>query len=228
MSAGEVLTAGQFIVSCGGACGAFTLIMQGDGNLVLYQEGWVPVWASAWYGAADPGAYAVMQGDGNLVVYGPGCPGGVCWNSGTAGNPGAELSVQDDGNLVIYGPGCAGLNGSCWASGTGTQATVTVQSVLPNASQYCFATSSFYTQDAATYFTSNGQTYYLPDPAAWVDVPGGLGGTVDGSFQCCYLDGCYGDLSCWTPSGNVPCICTQPQYWSNTIDQCQDASSICQ
>lgn len=42
------------------------LLMQGDGNLVLYRGG-TAMWSSRT--ASNPGAGAVMQADGNLVVY---------------------------------------------------------------------------------------------------------------------------------------------------------------
>ena len=42
------------------------LVMQLDGNLVLY-EGGQAVWASNTGG--NPGAYFAVQGDGNIVVY---------------------------------------------------------------------------------------------------------------------------------------------------------------
>jgi hypothetical protein len=74
---------------------AYRLVMQGDGNLVLYQ-GSSALWSTA---TSTAGSRAVMQGDGNLVVY----SGSTAkWSSGTAGNPGAYLAVQDDGNLVMY------------------------------------------------------------------------------------------------------------------------------
>lgn len=100
---------GQSMKSCDRR---FTLIMQTDGNLVLYQNG---VSAALWHTNThgNPGSTATMQGDGNLVVYSPG--GVALWNSGTHGNPGAGLKVQDDGNLVIYSTGDAAL----WSSGSG-------------------------------------------------------------------------------------------------------------
>lgn len=86
----------------------FTLEMQGDGNLVLYQ-GPQALWAS---GTRTPGSRAVMQGDGNLVVYSP--SNVPLWSTGTFGNPGAYLRVQNDGNLVVY----SATNAVLWASGT--------------------------------------------------------------------------------------------------------------
>jgi hypothetical protein len=94
MQPGEVLFPGQSISS---ANGRYTLVYQGDGNLVLYGPGGA-LWASNTNG--QPVGVAIMQGDGNLVIYGPG--GTVVWASNTDGNPGARLVVQDDGNVVIY------------------------------------------------------------------------------------------------------------------------------
>ena len=76
------------------AHGKAALIMQGDGNLVLYAESGAVLWASHTYG--NPGAYAVLQGDGNFVVYkkdGGEGKGGALWSTGTWGNPGARLVV---------------------------------------------------------------------------------------------------------------------------------------
>jgi hypothetical protein len=92
---GSTLSPGQFIQS---PSARYTLIMQTDGNLVLYDQGY-PLWASSTWG--NPGAHADMQSDGNLVVYSA-PPTKPLWASGTWGNPGAALSMQNDGNAVIY------------------------------------------------------------------------------------------------------------------------------
>ena len=114
--------------------GASTLIMQGDGNLVLYNGSGNPIWAS---GTNGKGASTlIMQGDGNLVLYnGSGNP---IWASGTNVNIGNtptsltlntsisqgaliispdgqhRLGLQGDGNLVLYN----GSGNPIWASGT--------------------------------------------------------------------------------------------------------------
>jgi hypothetical protein len=78
--------------------GRFTLIMQGDGNLVLYyNKDGRALWATGTDGHTI--SQAIMQGDGNFVLYGP---EGAIWNAGTYGNPGAWLIVQNDGNVVVY------------------------------------------------------------------------------------------------------------------------------
>ena len=78
----------------------YFLIMQGDGNLVLYQRVIVPVWST---GTTNTGAkVAVMQADENFVMYDGN--GFGKWESRTGGfhDPGCALVVQNDGNLVIY------------------------------------------------------------------------------------------------------------------------------
>jgi hypothetical protein len=107
MQPGEVLDPGGSITS---ANGLFTFVYQGDGNLVLYRSGGVPLWASNTDGT--PPGVCIMQGDGNLVIYRPG-PQPV-WDTGTWNQPGNHLVVQDDGNVVIYRP-----DGSApWATNT--------------------------------------------------------------------------------------------------------------
>jgi hypothetical protein len=106
LTANQELLANQSLASCNGD---YTLIMQGDGNFVLYQ-GSTALWASNTAGsAADE---AIMQGDGNLVLYTS--SGTPVWSSGTAGNTGAYLNVQNDGNVVIYSASGTAL----WSTGT--------------------------------------------------------------------------------------------------------------
>ncbi|MDQ1532147.1 MAG: pseudomonalisin, partial [Microbacteriaceae bacterium] len=89
---GTAFAAGQYLRS---ANGQYQLIMQGDGNLVLYTQGRA-LWSSGT--AGHPGSTAQFQGDGNLVVYGP--DGAALWNAGSVGHPGSTLALQDDGNVV--------------------------------------------------------------------------------------------------------------------------------
>lgn len=110
LTANQALTVGQSIVSPNGR---FDLILQGDGNLVLYGPGAAPLWSSNTHGQ-----YAVqeviMQGDGNLVMYDN--SGHALWNSGSA-RPNAIapfVQIQDDGNLVIYN------TQSLWSTNTHT------------------------------------------------------------------------------------------------------------
>jgi hypothetical protein len=106
LTANQQLTANQSLASCNGG---YTLIMQGDGNLVLYQGG-TALWASNTAGSgADE---AIMQGDGNLVLYTS--SGTPVWASNTAGNTGAYLDEQNDGNVVIY----SASGSTLWSTGT--------------------------------------------------------------------------------------------------------------
>ena len=57
----------------------YQLIMQGDGNLVVYSPQRA-IWASSTGGSSNK---LIMQGDGNLVVYDT--QGRATWNSGTSG-----------------------------------------------------------------------------------------------------------------------------------------------
>ena len=87
----------------------YRLILQGDGNLVLYNEQWKPLWASWTVGKG--GIYLIMQADGNLVLYDKNWV--AVWNSRTSGKGVSSLNMQDDGNLVIYNS-----KGYTWASWT--------------------------------------------------------------------------------------------------------------
>ena len=88
---GQSLSRGQSLTSSNAR---YTLVMQNDGNLVLYRNTGGVVFATN-----APGDSAVMQSDGNFVVYSGSMP---TWSTLTGGNPNAYLVVQDDGNLVIY------------------------------------------------------------------------------------------------------------------------------
>ena len=96
MQPGEVLPPGQSIRSSNGL---YSLVYQGDANLVLYGPAG-PLWASSTFGQSV-GA-AAMRGDGNLAIYGSDSTD--IWDSATGENPGSHLVVQDDGNVVIYRP----------------------------------------------------------------------------------------------------------------------------
>lgn len=89
--------------------GNYTLVMQGDGNLVLYPKGGGATWAANTADSeqknGDGGQVAVLQSDGNLQVID--AKNNVLWQSNTAAtksepNAGATLSVQNDGNVVLY------------------------------------------------------------------------------------------------------------------------------
>lgn len=115
------------------------LIMQADGNLVLYGKDGIANWSSGT--AGNPGAHFTIQTDGNAVIYSSG--GSALWSSGTNGIPNGldyvshsmssagssailypgqrmitanrnyDFVLQGDGNLVLYSHGNA-----IWSSKT--------------------------------------------------------------------------------------------------------------
>lgn len=91
---GATLLANQSLASCDGR---FHLVMQGDGNLVLY-KGSLVLWHTGTHGRG--GQRAVMQGDGNFVLYT--AANVPLFHTGTHGRASASLRLQDDGNLVVY------------------------------------------------------------------------------------------------------------------------------
>ncbi|MGI8792159.1 MAG: hypothetical protein ACR2H3_03115 [Acidimicrobiales bacterium] len=95
LAPGQRMPAGYALVG-----GSYHLIMQSDGNLVMYLNG-AAQWSSQTNG--NPGAYAVMQNDGNFVIYRSN--GTVAWvRPGGSRVAGSRLIMQGDGNLVIYTP----------------------------------------------------------------------------------------------------------------------------
>ncbi len=88
--------------------GKYRLIMQGDGNLVLYS----PNRAIWWTNTENTGAsFFIVQGDSNMVVY---SPARYVWASFTQNRGGKTLYIQDDGNLVLYDASFRPI----WNSGT--------------------------------------------------------------------------------------------------------------
>src|SRR5262245_52733882 len=63
LSSGERLAVNE---SLGSPSGQFSLVLQDDGNLVLYDQDHAPVWASGTDGQQV--SSATMQADGNLVL----------------------------------------------------------------------------------------------------------------------------------------------------------------
>ncbi|HEX5593817.1 MAG TPA: hypothetical protein VFX35_10765 [Solirubrobacterales bacterium] len=138
-----------------------TLVMQGDGNLVLYGDKGA-LWNSNTLG--HPNARAVMQGDGNLVVYGP--DGQALWSAGTQGHKDARLAVQPDGNLVIYSP----ANSPLWATGTtgsgsgGTLGTTKEKAAVAWARSYADAHDTSYNERCLAFvfhaYTAAGESLW--------------------------------------------------------------------
>jgi hypothetical protein len=122
-ASGSVVNPGEclaFNVPITSANGRFSLILQGDGNLVLYRiypnHPSSALWSSDTFGKAV--ASCILQGDGNLVIYD--MDANALWSSDSYGHANASLVMQDDGNAVIYPPG-----------GSAVWATNTVQNMLP-------------------------------------------------------------------------------------------------
>ncbi|MET9698958.1 hypothetical protein ABZY31_18795 [Streptomyces sp. NPDC006529] len=100
---------------------AAELVMQGDGNLVLYALGTpggykLPLWNSGTYG--NPGAYATMQEDGNFVIYkqgGGAQTGGGIWHTATYGSGTGTVRASLLGGAFVV----EGRNpGPYWSTGS--------------------------------------------------------------------------------------------------------------
>lgn len=103
---GEELGLGQSLQG-----GAYTLILQPDGNLVLAEPDGKVVWATQTH---DQGVErAALQPDGNFVLY---KGEGAAWSTETNGKAADRLVVQPDRNVVLYGSD----GGALWSSGTQT------------------------------------------------------------------------------------------------------------
>ncbi len=76
--------------------GRFRLLLQLDGNLVLYDDQWAFYWASGTSGSGDR---AQFQVDGNLVILS--AAGVPVWSANTHGHWGADLRVENDGKVNI-------------------------------------------------------------------------------------------------------------------------------
>ena len=100
---------GDAVASCDGR---FVFVVQGDGNVVLYDAFGTALWNTHTQG--EPNVALVLMENGELVLFGP--EWSVLWRSHTDGQTGASLAVQDDGNVVLYGPaGAAWSTGTCWS-----------------------------------------------------------------------------------------------------------------
>lgn len=105
LATNAALLPGQFLLSPDRQS---VLVLQGDGNLVLYSD-FAPVWSTGTFGS--PGRL-VMQSDGNLVLYDAGNV--PRWFTGTINQPNSNLSLQTDGNLVLYNQS----HSAAWSTGT--------------------------------------------------------------------------------------------------------------
>jgi hypothetical protein len=97
--------------------GNYELIMQGDGNLVLYNNDIKAIWSTNTHNSNAQ--ELIMQNDGNLVLYKYLNQIQPLWWTNTQAkwwNPfsGAYVVMQNDGNLVVY----SSINIPLWASNT--------------------------------------------------------------------------------------------------------------
>lgn len=98
LDSGRELFGGESVLSCNSQ---YSLRMQADGNLVLYNAANSALWSTATW--TYPGAFTVFQADGNLVLYKDDTWQPI-YNTGTWSSPGASMAIKDDGNLVITSP----------------------------------------------------------------------------------------------------------------------------
>jgi hypothetical protein len=108
LTPGQTLQAGQYIKAQDGRS---ALVLQTDGNLVLYAAGYRVLWFSGTGGSGN--SKIVMQTDGNLVLYR--ANGQPIWWTSTGGNANSTAVLQNDGNFVVYNSSSAPI----WFTGTG-------------------------------------------------------------------------------------------------------------
>lgn len=164
-SIGSGLTANQWLNTNQSLdSGAYSLLMQGDGNLVLYTAGH-PIWDSNTVGHA--GAHLILQNDGNLVIYQNSTP---LWSAMTSGFAPGRAVMQSDGNFVLYEGGTAP-----WFSGTeGGRNEITAG----NAFQLAWSKLNSYPYSwAAGHGATPGPTYGQCDSA-------GCAGLTTYGFDC--------------------------------------------
>ncbi|KAK9919091.1 hypothetical protein WJX75_009330 [Coccomyxa subellipsoidea] len=96
VAAGGTLNAGQTLKSPNGQS---KLVLQADGNLVLYKGG-NAVWSSGTDRSNEKPAVLAVQDDGNVCLYAAG--GAFCgWATNTGGSDNVKLVVSDSGVLVV-------------------------------------------------------------------------------------------------------------------------------
>jgi hypothetical protein len=77
--------------------GAYSLVFESGGNLVIYRNDGAVIWNTATYGKGT--ARATMQEDGNFVLSA--ADGTVIWTTQTGGHPGAYAQIQSNGAFVV-------------------------------------------------------------------------------------------------------------------------------
>lgn len=82
----------------------YALILQGDGNFVLYIDGGSALWASN-TGDYRKAVKGLLQDDGNLRLFDESNREKWSSRTGGEGNASSVLIIQDDGNVVINSDG---------------------------------------------------------------------------------------------------------------------------
>jgi hypothetical protein len=95
LSAGGILSLNYFLRSLDGR---YALLLQSDGNLVLYGPGYHVLWFSATNGKSV--SYGAMGSDGIFRLMDK--YGHAVWSSPNSACCGTQILMQTDGNLVIY------------------------------------------------------------------------------------------------------------------------------
>ena len=116
LNSGNNLNSGTYIASTNGF---YALVMQQDGNLVLYQRSatsalalWSSGTSTSSYDPNRTATLAALQPGGVLVLYTS--SGRPVWASGSGGQDPATLVVQNDGNVVIYNSHSAIWSSNTW------------------------------------------------------------------------------------------------------------------
>lgn len=175
---GTITDSGQLILYAGqsiwSADGRFQLIMQTDGNLVLYgPDGYM--WATGTNGGSD--RWMVMQSDGNLVVYNG--ANQALWHTGTQ-HAGARLVLQNDGNLVIfntanapiwqtstvYQPPAFAINDASATEGSGLTFTVTRSKATTQTYTVNYATANGSAVAGSDYTAASGTLSFAPSESS--------------------------------------------------------------
>jgi hypothetical protein len=97
MARGDTLNKGQAIVRSNGGTAAWQLIMQGDGNLVLYYHAWYGTKVCFSTSTQGRGYEAAYNLDGDLTVLD--ARGFRIWHSGA--NTGTTVDINSQGRLYV-------------------------------------------------------------------------------------------------------------------------------
>lgn len=94
LTRGQRLNEGEEMTSPNGT---YNLIVQDNGDLAIYKNELMPVWATMTSGNGR-GAKLVLENSGNLVLYNG--RGKIIWASETTG--GVKLNLENSGKIVLY------------------------------------------------------------------------------------------------------------------------------